>query len=443
MGARTSILGVVVALVVACSEGEIGGGAGGSGANAGSAGAASGGQSGAGATGGSSSAGAGGSSGSSAGTGGSAGSAGGGGSAGTAGEAGSGGAAGGGASAIWINAYYAAWMQATLPPSEIDFSAVTQLTHFSFTPNGDGSLNTTDNGMTAAKSAAVIAAAHAAGKQVLISIGGAGTHAGFQQAISASKRDGFVQALVTEALARGYDGIDVDMEPIEAGDVSNFVAFVKALRIALDQAAPGKLLTTAASSTPVPFVQLVAELDQINVMTYDLSGAWPGWETWHNSALFDGGLVFQSTGAPLPSCDGIAKNWAAAGIPKHKLGIGIDFYGYVWNGANGPNQSIAGVSVDANVSYSQIMSTYFSSGAKKWHDAAQAPYLSIGSAGSASAKFVSYDDEQSCQKKIEYVKSEGLGGLIIWELGGGYLPSAPAGQRDPLLQAVRSAAFGP
>ena len=69
-------------------------------------------------------------------------------------------------------------------------------------------------------------------------------------------------------------------------------------------------------------------------------------------------MTFQSTGGPLPSCDGLAKSWATAGIAKSKLGIGIDFYGYVWHGADGPNQSITGVSVDANVSYRDIINAY-------------------------------------------------------------------------------------
>jgi hypothetical protein len=40
------------------------------------------------------------------------------------------------------------------------------------------------------------------------------------------------------------------------------------------------------------------------------------------------------------------------------------------------------------------------------------------------------------------VKSKGIGGVILWELGGGYQASAPAGQRDKLLQAVKAAFSG-
>ena len=44
--------------------------------------------------------------------------------------------------------------------------------------------------------------------------------------------------------------------------------------------------------------------------------------------------------------------------------------------------------------------------------------------------------------KVKYARGKGFGGVIIWELGGGYDDARPPGQRDELLQHVRSAAFG-
>ena len=47
------------------------------------------------------------------------------------------------------------------------------------------------------------------------------------------------------------------------------------------------------------------------------------------------------------------------------------------------------------------------------------------------------DDETACRAKIAYADRKGLGGFIIWELGDGYRPTQPAGQRDVLLQTVK------
>jgi chitinase len=86
------------------------------------------------------------------------------------------------------------------------------------------------------------------------------------------------------------------------------------------------------------------------------------------------------------------------------------------------------------------MSTYYQTSLRHWDADAEAVYLSIDAAGAANDKFVSYDDEQTAQAKVAYVRNRNIGGLIVWELSGGYRPTQPAGQRDPLLQALRQAA---
>jgi chitinase len=51
--------------------------------------------------------------------------------------------------------------------------------------------------------------------------------------------------------------------------------------------------------------------------------------------------------------------------------------------------------------------------------------------------YISNDDDESVAEKGAYLKSKGLGGVIHWEINEGYLASAPAGQRSPLLGATR------
>jgi GH18 family chitinase len=77
-----------------------------------------------------------------------------------------------------------------------------------------------------------------------------------------------------------------------------------------------------------------------------------------------------------------------------------------------------------------------------WDDAAQAAYLSIEGAGPADAQFVSYDNEVTAAKMVQYVRSKGIGGLIVWDLGAGYRADQPEGRRDLLLQAVKRARLG-
>jgi chitinase len=149
----------------------------------------------------------------------------------------------------------------------------------------------------------------------------------------------------------------------------------------------------------------------------------------------------------VPSVDGVVSNFLANGVAANKLGIGISFYGCVWSGGAGtstggaalPRQSWTTAPTVTEAAYSAIMSNYFQPQLYFWDTNAQSAYLSLDQPGSANDKFISYDDETACRAKVAYANRRRLGGLIIWELGGGYRADQPAGQRDRLLQSVKQA----
>ena len=62
------------------------------------------------------------------------------------------------------------------------------------------------------------------------------------------------------------------------------------------------------------FAALQNKLDQINIMTYDLSGPYGGWVTWFNSPIYDGGYRFPSTGGLVPSVEGAVNNFLGSGV---------------------------------------------------------------------------------------------------------------------------------
>jgi chitinase len=306
------------------------------------------------------------------------------------------------------------------------------------------------NVISASNSSDIIARTHNAGKKVLICIGGASTQSGFQGATTAAKRGLFVTNLVNFMSARGYDGIDIDWEPLDASDANQFTNFVETLRTALDALNPRPLLTIALASppTPAPLVASVkSQFDQINLMTYDLSGAYPGWVTWFNAPLYDGGYRFPSTGSLVPSTDGMVNSLTSAGVPAAKLGIGLAFFGWIWSagagtstgGASLPRQSWAAAPMTSQASYNTIIATYYQSNLYHWDDAAQSAYLSIDNSGSSNDKFISYDDIRACQSKVSYARNHRLGGIMIWELAQDHL----AGQPDPLLESIKQAVLTP
>lgn len=102
-----------------------------------------------------------------------------------------------GQSTPWVTAYYAGWSQGwynngILPAELIEYAAVTHIVHFGLVPRSDGTVNSDANSIVKSNSDALIPLAHAAGKKVLICVGGWGTDREFRNATSLLDRKSVV-----------------------------------------------------------------------------------------------------------------------------------------------------------------------------------------------------------------------------------------------------------
>ncbi len=347
----------------------------------------------------------------------------------------------------WVSGYYVGYQRDLYPPDRVDYAAMTHILIGRVTPNWDGTVDThfdIDPVKGPAFARDTIQRARQAKTKTLLMVGGAGEYGDWVSAASSANRAQFVSNLVQIVEQFGVDGLDLDWEPIAASDEQTVLQLVKDLK----KARPGILLSFPVGwvNTNFPDVtsfygELAEVVDQLNIMSYDMSGAYPGWSSWHNSALY-------GEGGTMPSSISSSVNaYVAAGVPKEKLGIGLAFYGQCWTPpVTGPRQDSEGsqiVASDNVMSYTNIMNAYFSADARHWDDVSKVPYLSFSSAnGPQGCSFVSYEDAQSITEKGAWVRAQGLGGTIIWTIAQGHLPNAPAGQRDPLLRAVKQA-FNP
>ena len=341
-----------------------------------------------------------------------------------------------------------------MPASNIDFSSLTHIIHFAVVPNGDGTLDTQANSLSVANSSDVVAHAHAAGRKVILCVGGGDTETLFQGATSAANLPKFINSLTNLMATRGYDGLDLDWEPLPAADAQQYTNLVNGLRAALDSFPQRKLLTAAVGAYPpygdsataqyLLFAGLQNKFDQINIMTYDLSGPYDGWVTWFNSPLYDGGSRFSGGGNLLPSVDGSVNNFITNGVAPAKLGVGLAFYGFLWTGGSSasitqPRQGWTNAPTVTAVRYSTIMAEYYQSNFYHWDAKAQAAYLSVTNANPAANAFISYDDLRTCQAKVSYARNHGLGGVMIWELAQDH----SSGKASPLVQALQQALATP
>lgn len=344
----------------------------------------------------------------------------------------------------WVMGYYAGYQRSLYPETSVDFSKLTHIAMGAALPRSDGTLDTTFfmTNTTGPQVARTLATrAHQAGRKTILMLGGAGYHDGFVGAASSTNRAKFVGNILATMDRLGYDGVDLDWEPINSTERPTVLALLQDLRAAR----PAMLLTIPVGWVNANFpgdvdawyAQVAGVVDQINLMTYSMAGPWGGWVSWHHAALAGNGPDHPS------SVSSSVDRYLAVGVPAAKLGIGMGFYGSCWKGVTAPLQSTTSATLiddDNQMSYASIMGSYYVATNRVWDATASAPYLSFAAGrGPLGCNFISYEDEQSIAAKGAYVKSKGIGGTIIWTIGEGHLASAPAGSQDPLLAAAYNA----
>ncbi|NPC50998.1 chitinase [Corallococcus sp. AB032C] len=341
----------------------------------------------------------------------------------------------------WVSGYYTGWNADDYPPEKVDFSALTHIMVGRVTPNTDGTVDAIfDNSNGSAMAKTLSTRAHAAGRKAIIMVGGAGEHANWVGAASSSNREKFVQNLLKTMDDHGYDGLDIDWEPVEEADKPNLLALVQRLR----QVRPGMLLTFpigwvnnnfATDASLKWYPQLAQYLDQVNVMSYEMIGVWGGWDSWFTSALKG------ESGTHPTSVESSLKAWVAAGIPKEKLGMGIPFYGLAWRHITGPRQPFTDwsdyVGGDNSFTYKKILALS-KTGTLQWDAAAQANYVTFNTpVEDGTVRWITYDGPEAIQAKGQYAKANGYGGTIIWTINQGC--TDPATGTNPLLTEVKKA----
>ena len=267
--------------------------------------------------------------------------------------------------------------------------------------------------------------------KVLISVGGWGVGGFSDAALSDASRQRFAQSALALLRAQRADGLDVDWEypghheadiDWRPADRENFTALLATLRQTFDRAsradplAPRHYLLTAALADGryldhVQLAAVAAQLDWINVMTYDFNNSLTS-TTGHHAGLFRSGAAHDPHDR---NTDGAVREYLAAGVPAAKIVIGAAFYARAFadvgkhdNGRYQPYGKYL-----TTYDWPQLQASYIDRNGfrRYWDEQAQAPYLW----NAQSRGFISYEDPQSLRAKAAYVKARGLGGVMYWE----------------------------
>ncbi len=355
---------------------------------------------------------------------------------------------------IWVNAYLVSWQHnpetkfinsGIMRTNEIDWDAMTHLTYFSLNIAGDGSPSLSldpelRHNFNSDRLRSIVPAAHANKTKILFSVGGHTNYEGFSAAIDSS-RTKFIETISNLITEYGFDGVSLNMTPIAPRDFSNYKLFVRQLSSTFDTLKTNQnnrpLLTAGVTNSPGVsslYRELQLHFDQINILTYAMARPWRGWVTWHQSAMFHNSLVLENTSQYLPAVDERINEWLGSGIDRLKIGITISLYGAIWENshllekwATWPTED---QSIYRTLPYSEIIRNYDLT-EFEWDNKAQAAFLHLEN----PKTFISFDNEKSVAVKIHYAKTKRLGGVMIWDLSGGF--SQNTSPKNPLLSAIK------
>ncbi len=323
--------------------------------------------------------------------------------------------------------YSAAWFDGIYPIESYNFDTFTHILRAFLTPRPNGDVDVPGGFFDPE----LEKAAHAHGVKLLASIGGAAENADnwLKMARDKDAQTRFFDNLDKLITDNHYDGVDIDWEPsaLTDPDQATFTQFIKDLR----QRFPAWTITAALGggewwAQHISYQDVAAQLDFINLMAYDFSGGWSG------HAGYNAGLGI-STNSNVKNDENVeemvGRLQSKYHVPKSKLVLGVPFYGTFFFSKH-MGDAFVGHANDGEreMQYYELEPLTRAKNYKLlWDDGAKVPFLERQDADLV----ITYDSPKSIRLKCEYAKSQGLAGVMIWNLGADLV-----GNRTPLLDTV-------
>ncbi|CAO3634794.1 unnamed protein product [Cunninghamella blakesleeana] len=389
--------------------------------------------------------------------------------------------------------YFPNWLYENYPITRIPFNKYTHINYaFALQNKEGGEPHFEDDWAVENYLPKIVESAHKVDTKVLLSIGGWSGSQKFSSMVASSKqRQKFIQWNLNFIQKYKTDGVDIDWEyPSKQGtgcnqvnkmDTDHFLLLLKELRMALDQFFPKdyKLITMAVHAQPFinengmpssDVSSFVPYFDFINIMTYDINGAWA--EITGPNAPFEAEANKSSYVQSIHA-------WKNAGIPKEKINAGLAFYGRsmqaksdmtitksqyqeaikgapqgdsddtYWTNPSCSNdvQGYSGIWKWSNLRSQGLISnndksttTNHLNWIRFWDNVSKTPWLFNPN----SKTFISYDDPESLSIKVEHALCEDIAGVMIWDIHQDYnneLINAVSQINSESFKCIHSATF--
>ncbi|XP_064102706.1 endochitinase-like [Macrobrachium nipponense] len=234
------------------------------------------------------------------------------------------------------------------------------------------------------------------------------------------RRDKFVASVVKLLSEYGFDGFDIDWEfpqlPIER---QNYPVLIDELRAAFDAEGRGWNLSMAVPSNiyltamgyDVP--ALCKSLDSVNFMGYDLRSEEEGFTDVHSLLYRRPKLDFFIY--YYTNVNDCIMKWVNDGCPRHKLMLGVPFYGRSftllnpsWHNLHAP----AKFGKAGWVNYNEICKSFLDEPGwvREYDDVGLVPWAY------KDLLWIGYEDADSLMIKMNYIREQGFGGAMNWRI---------------------------
>lgn len=270
---------------------------------------------------------------------------------------------------------------------------------FSYLIDGEGNLTPVDD-------AEAIAAVRAAGARPLMSIANMRPGGAFEPDIARNLitqpevRERAIRSILETVEAKGYAGVDSDIENIDQDLRAGYVDFLRELKARLG---PERLLnvavppkydeTTLAYARGHDYAGIGRVADRVYIMNYEFS--WVGGPP---------GPI-----APLPQYRRVLQ-YAAQLMPREKILAGISTVAYDWELPDTPENTARPLSDD------RAVQTAVENGVPiRYSEPQGSPWFRYG--GEQDQREVWFEDARSLLAKLSAIRHQGLAGFGIWHLG--------------------------
>lgn len=225
--------------------------------------------------------------------------------------------------------------------------------------------------------------------------------------LDSSKSETFVKSCLKIIEENGFDGLTLDWEWPPAGHAKEVTEFYSTIKNQLGAYRSDQTLDLAVSDFSsdgdgYDFTALSSIIDRFEMMDYDMG-------------IPQGKISKTNTNSNLSTMQWGVRSFINKGIDPKQLISVLPLYGYYWTGVQGGSHGLGveGTQGAGNYRYYQILPLLQEHPEFVYYDETQGDswYYDPQTQGGL---FIQFESKEALSKKMEFLQSEGVGGISIW-----------------------------